>query len=190
MRAVPPDGLAERSLPLLSSTRAARGATSLVFPSSGNLATALALLCSRAKLAVTAVLSATVPIEVRQLCALYGAKVVLSDPERQLHGALERARAIASETPGARVVSSFEGFDASAVYGPFAGEILMALPSTPIDAFVVGLGSGALATGAGRALKASQRALRVIGVEPEGAPLFSGGGTGPTKMQTRASFRI
>jgi cysteine synthase len=183
----PTGSFKDRLAPTLLSAAQRAGATALVVPSSGNLAVALALLAKSVKLAITAVLPATVPIEMRQLCELYGAKVVLSDPEQQLRGAVARAKAIAGETLGAHVVSSFEGFDASEVYAPFAREILSALPETPIDAFVVGLGSGALATGAGRALKAAQPALRVVGVEPESAALFSGGVTGPTKMHDLAA---
>lgn len=183
----PTGSLKDRLAPALLAEAQRAGATSLVVASSGNLAVALAMLAARAKLPITAVLPATVPIEMRQLCALYRAKVVLSDPEQQLRGALSRAHALASETPGAHVLSPFEGFDAHAVYAPFAGEILAALPASRIDAFVVGLGSGALATGAGRALKVLQPAMRVIGVEPEGAPIFSGGVTGPTKMHDLAA---
>ena len=182
----PTGSLKDRLAPVLLAKAQHAGASSLVVPSSGNLAVALALRCAAVKLPITAVLPATVPIEMRQLCALYGAKVVESDPERQLAAAILRANDAARETPGAVVVSAFEGFDPSAVYAPFAGEILAALPETRIDAFVVGLGSGALATGAGRALKAAEPATRVIGVEPEGATVFSGGVTGPTKMHDLA----
>jgi cysteine synthase A len=182
----PTGSLKDRLAPALLADAQRAGVTALVVASSGNLAVALALLAARAKLSITAVLPATVPIEMRQLCSLYGAKVVLNDPEQQLRGALSRAREMGAETPGARVVSACEGFDPHAVYAPFASEILSALPEVAIDAFVVGLGSGGLATGAGRALKAAQPALRVIGVEPEGAPMFSGGVTGPTKMHDLA----
>lgn len=183
----PTGSLKDRLAPILIDGARRDGATGLVVPSTGNLAVALALLCKREQLPITAVLPATVPIEMRQLCALYGAKVVLTDPEQQLAGALARAEEIVAAQPGWRVVSSFDGFDPAAVYAPFAAEVLDALPNASIDAFVVGLGSGALATGAGRALKAAQPAVRVIGVEPEGAGVLSGGRAGPTKIHDLAA---
>jgi cysteine synthase len=177
----------DRLAPKLLARALAAGAKSVIVPSSGNLAIALAVLCKKARLRCVAVMPATVALERRQLCALYGAEVVLSEPEAQLIGAVERAKAIASETADAMVLSSFEGFAPSEAYGPLAGEIILALGNQPIDAFVVALGSGALAAGAGSAIKAAHRHARVIGVEAESSAVFSGGARGPTKMHDLAA---
>jgi len=177
----------DRLAPKLLARALTAAAKCVVVPSSGNLAIALAVLCKRAKLRCVSVMPASVALERRQLCALYGAEVVLTEPEAQLIGAVERAKSIADETEGATLLSSFDGFDASEAYGPLAGEIIMSLGNQPIDAFVVALGSGALAAGAGSAIKAAYRHARVIGVEAESSAVFSGGARGPTKMHDLAA---
>ncbi|MBU1879183.1 MAG: pyridoxal-phosphate dependent enzyme, partial [Chloroflexi bacterium] len=61
-------------------------------------------------------------------------------------------------------------------------EILAQCPD-PIDYFVAGIGTGGTITGVSEALRAFFPHLRVIGVEPTGSPVLSGGQAGPHKIQ-------
>jgi cysteine synthase A len=61
-------------------------------------------------------------------------------------------------------------------------EIVRQCP-TPIDYFVAGIGTGGTITGVGEVLRAVYPDARVVGVEPAGSPILSGGKTGRHKIQ-------
>ena len=162
----------------------------VVEATSGNTGIGLALVCASKGYRCTLTMPASMSLERRQLLAAYGVEVVLTEPERQLEGAIEKAHEIVAATPGAFLVRQFENPENPRVHETVtATEIVAALggESARIDAFVAGVGTGGSVTGVGRALKRARPRVRVVAVEPSSSPTLSTGERGPTKIQGLAA---
>ena len=156
----------------------------VIEPTSGNTGIGLALVCAEKGYRCILTLPASMTLERRQLLEAFGAEVVLTDPERQMEGAMERARQLAAETPGAFVPSQFDNAHNPRVHrATTAREILHAMRDLSIDAFVAGVGTGGTVSGVGAALRAERSECRVVAVEPEACATLSRGERGPTKIQ-------
>lgn len=94
----------------------------------------------------------------------YGGKVEIAPGEKK--NAFDRAQQIAAE--GRVLVHPFEDDRVAAGQGTVALEILEQLPD--VDVVVVPIGGGGLIAGMATAIKSLRPEVRIIGVEPEGAP--------------------
>ncbi|MGO9708844.1 MAG: cysteine synthase A [Polyangiaceae bacterium] len=170
------------------SGRLTRGGT-VVEPTSGNTGIALAMACSVKGYRCVLTMPESMSLERRQLFEAFGAECVLTPEQRQMEGAIERAKEIAAETPGAFVPGQFENPANPLVHAETtAKEVLEAMRGLTIDAFVAGVGTGGTISGVGRALKRELRPPpRVIGVEPASCATISRGERGPTKIQGLAA---
>jgi threonine dehydratase len=143
--------------------------------SSGNHAQAVALAASLSGIRCVVVMPVTAPAVKREGAAGYGARVVLEGTtsiERK-----DRAEAIA-EAEGLQMVPPFDDPWIIAGQGTSALEAAESWPD--MDTWVVCIGGGGFASGSAaalRGLEAERRApgeagrrLRIIGVEPDGAP--------------------
>jgi cysteine synthase A len=160
----------------------------VVEPTSGNTGIGLALVAARRGYRCVLTMPASMSLERRALLASLGAEVVLTDEERQLEGAIERAREIAKDTPGSFMPQQFDNPENPKIhYETTAREILHAMGELEVSAFVAGVGTGGTVTGVGRRLKEERPGCRIIAVEPDSCATISRGERGPTKIQGLAA---
>lgn len=160
----------------------------VVEPTSGNTGIGLALTCAAKGYRCILTMPESMSLERRQLLEAYGAEVVYTPAEEQMEGAIARAHEIAATMPGAFQPGQFDNVENPRVHADTtASEILHALASERIDAFVAGVGTGGTVTGVGRVLKRQKPAPRVIAVEPDACAVISRGERGPTKIQGLAA---
>jgi cysteine synthase A len=153
---------------------------------SGNTGVALAMVCAAKGYKAIFTMPASMSLERRQLLASFGAEIVLTTPELQMEGALEKALELAASTPGAFIPSQFDNpANPRAHETTTALELEEALGGIHLDAFVTGVGTGGSASGVGRALK--KKGTRIIAVEPDASATISRGERGPTKIQGLAA---
>ena len=157
----------------------------VVEPTSGNTGIGLALVCAVRGYRCILAMPESMSLERRQLLEAFGAEVVLTPADQQMEGAVAKAREIAQRTPGAFVPQQFDNpANPRAHAQSTALEILDAMRPLPIDAFVVGIGTGGTISGVGEVLRRElSPAPRIIGVEPEACATISRGERGPTKIQ-------
>lgn len=133
----------------------------VVCASAGNLGQALAFCGRRRGLSVTVAASSKANPSKIDRMRMFGAKVVLVD------GAIEEAFAAAAELAaetGAHLIEDSKDIGTCEGAGTIGLE-LAAIDCT-IDAVLIALGAGALATGVGHAMRCRRPALQIVTVQP------------------------
>lgn len=136
--------------------------------SAGNHAQALAYGAAQAGVPCTVVMPATAVASKIAATRAYGARVVLHG-ETSIQAFAEYERLVQAE--GQVPVHPFNDPQVIAGQGTVGLEILEEAPD--IDAVIVPVGGGGLLAGMAVAIRALQPGVRIVGVEPEGAPGLS-----------------
>ncbi len=155
----------------------------IVEPTSGNTGIGLALVCAVKGYDLVLTMPASMSLERRQLLEAYGARLVLTEPERVMEGAIEAAQRIAREEHAFMPMQFANPANPETHAQTTAIEILEALGEEPVHAFVAAVGTGGTITGAGRVLKKRRSATRIVAVEPDASAVLSGDRPGPSKIQ-------
>lgn len=155
----------------------------IVEATSGNTGIALALVGAARGYRVILVMPDTMSKERRVLLRAYGAEIVLMPGSAGMSGALEKAREIIAETPGAIAANQFQNPANPAIHRATTGVEIWEDTAGAVDVFVAGIGTGGTITGAGSLLKERKAAVKVVAVEPIDSPILSGGAPGPHKIQ-------
>lgn len=144
------------------------GPKAVVCASAGNLGQALAYSGRKHGIGVTVVASASANATKIDCIRKLGAAVELVAGD--FDAARERAREIADNSD-AFLVEDSENIDTCEGAGTIGLELLDR--SEPIDAVLLALGGGALATGVGHVFKTLSPATEVVCVQPKGAPAMA-----------------
>lgn len=157
-----------RGTEVVASLLADKGARDVVCASAGNLGQALAWSGRGRGLDVTVVASRFATVAKLDRIRALGATLELVDGDHEL--ARERAAEIA-RCDGIRLVEDSLDIETCEGAATIGLELVDAAPS--LDAVLIALGGGALATGVGHVLKTLAPAVEVICVQPLGAPAMT-----------------
>ena len=158
------------------------GAT-IIEPTSGNTGIGLAAVAAARGYRSMFVMPETMSVERRLLMKAYGAELVLTEGSKGMSGAIARAEQLAAEIPGSFIPGQFDNPANPAAHQSSTGPEIWEDTDGQVDLFVAGVGTGGTITGVGRYLKEKNPAIRVVGVEPAGSAVLSGGAPGPHGLQ-------
>lgn len=154
----------------------------IVEPTSGNTGIGLAQVAAARGYPLTLCLPAQMSEERKRTLLAYGARLVLTDPDRRMLAAIEEAERIRDST-GAWMANQFGNPANPRIHYETTAPELWEQLGARIDAFVYGSGTGGTISGVGRFLKERNANVTIVAVEPARSPVLSGGERGQHQFQ-------
>ena len=157
--------------------------TVIIEPTSGNTGIGLAAVGASRGYRVILTMPETMSVERRNLLKAYGAEVVLTEGAKGMKGAIAKAQELAAEYDNSFIPSQFTNLANPAAHIASTGPEIWDDTEGKVDILVAGVGTGGTVSGVGEYLKSKNPDIKIVGVEPEGSPVLSGGKAGAHKLQ-------
>ena len=157
--------------------------TVVIEPTSGNTGIGLASACAVRGYRCVILMPDTMSVERQLLMQSYGAEVVLTDGKLGMNGAIAKAEELAKEYPDSWIAGQFINPDNAEAHILTTGPEIWEDTDGKVDVFVAGAGTGGTITGTAKYLKAKNKDIEIVAVEPEKSPVLSKGTAGAHGLQ-------
>lgn len=157
--------------------------STIIEPTSGNTGVGLAWIGSSKGYKVLIVMPDSMSKERQSLLKASGAELILTPGAQGMKGAIEEAERLHSQIDGSVVMGQFTNPCNPEAHELTTGEEIWEDTEGEVDIFVAGVGTGGTITGTARALKKHNPKVRIVGVEPAGSAVLSGGQPGKHDLQ-------
>ena len=154
--------------------------TTIVEPTGGNMGISLALAGRIRGYKVLIVMPDSDNGSLKDRLVRMGAEIKLTAAEHGMKGARSVAIDLGSKKGKYYMPDQFRNSLNPEIHKKTTGrEIIKAMGTKKIDAFVAGVGTGSTLTGVGEAIRAKYPRAKIVAVEPAESPVLSGGKPGP-----------
>lgn len=157
--------------------------TVIIEPTSGNTGIGLSFVAATKGLHLILTMPDTMSIERRKIVAAFGTEIVLTPGREGMKGAIEKAKELKEQYGNAFIPQQFENSANPAIHEATTAEEIWRDTDGTVDIFVSAVGTGGTVTGTARGLKAHNKDVKIVAVEPADSPVLAGGNPGPHKIQ-------
>lgn len=155
----------------------------IIEPTSGNTGVGLAWISRVKGYNIILTMPESMSLERRNLLKAYGAKLVLTPAAEGMKGAIAKAKQLCDEIGGSIIMGQFDNPANPAIHERCTAEEIWTDTDGKVDIVVGGVGTGGTISGISKRLRAYNKDIRTIAVEPETSAVISGGKAGAHKIQ-------
>lgn len=155
----------------------------IIEPTSGNTGVGLAAIAAARGYRAVLVMPDNMSEERKLLLKAHGAELVLTEGEKGMQGAIEKAEELKGTIEHAWTAGQFVNPSNPKAHYRGTGPEIWEDTEGQVDVFVSAVGTGGTITGTSRYLKERNPGLYVAAVEPFHSPVLSGGKPGPHGIQ-------
>lgn len=152
--------------------------TVIIEPTSGNTGIGLAYVCAIKGYRLILTMPENMSEERIKLLKALGAEIELTPAGQGMTGAIEKAAEIANTLENTYIPDQFNNPANPDAHRKTTGPEILRDCYCKVDYFVAGVGTGGTITGVGEVLKAYNKDVKIIAVEPASSPVLSGGEKG------------
>jgi cysteine synthase A len=156
---------------------------SIVEATSGNTGIAVAMVGLIKGYDVRIIMPENMSDERKKMIRALNAELILTAPEKNVAGAVEKLKEIMTEDGNVFVPDQFENHDNSMSHYLSTGPEIWKNMNGHVDIFVSGLGSGGTLMGTGKYLKEKNPDIMIVAVEPKNASALLGHEPGLHKIE-------
>lgn len=157
--------------------------TVIIEPTSGNTGIGLAMVCAVRGYRLILTMPESMSVERRKLLSAYGAELVLTEAEKGMQGAVDKAEELHKEIKNSFIPQQFSNPANPESHVTTTAEELWHDMDGEIDVIVAGVGTGGTITGLTKALKAKNDKIYSVAVEPLTSQVLAGYPSGTHKIQ-------
>lgn len=150
----------------------------IIEPTSGNTGLSLAMICSTKGYRLILTMPESIPdYKIGQLQS-YGAEVITTPAAEGMKGAIRKAEELLDKMPDTFMLGQFTNPSNPEAHEKTTAVEIWENTGGHVDAVIAGVGTGGTITGLARGLRKKKKEILIIGVEPAGSPIITGGSAG------------
>lgn len=155
----------------------------VIEPTSGNTGIGLAMVCAVKGYKMILTMPENMSLERRKLLQAYGAEIVLTDADKGMKGAVDKAMELREQIPDSFIPMQFNNPANPQIHEKTTAEEIWNDTDGTVDIVIAGVGTGGTISGIGRSLKKKNPYIQIVAVEPFRSQVLAGKPAGSHAIQ-------